>query len=95
MSIQSHGASAALAQPAQDQEEENLAEWDLDVSIVDPAPCLGQRGGSGGGYRQPVQARDHLRPRLPIPQLGEQPGGQLQVDHDPRRAQPVLAHCDS
>lgn len=51
---------------------------------TDPAPRLGQRGGRGCGHRQPVQPGNHLRPHLPVPQLGEQPSGQQQVDHNPR-----------
>ncbi|MGH3694848.1 MAG: FxLD family lanthipeptide [Pseudonocardiaceae bacterium] len=38
MSIQSHETSDALAQPTQDQEED-FAEWDLDVSIVESGPA--------------------------------------------------------
>jgi FxLD family lantipeptide len=39
VSIQFDEASAALAQPAQDRDEENFAEWDLDVSIVEAGPA--------------------------------------------------------
>ncbi|MEV6987273.1 FxLD family lanthipeptide [Sphaerisporangium sp. NPDC051017] len=39
MSIQFDKAPAALAQPAQDQEEVDFGEWDLDVSIVESGPA--------------------------------------------------------
>ncbi len=45
MPIQFDEASAALAQPAKDQDEDdvaewdNFAEWDLDVSIVESGPA--------------------------------------------------------
>jgi hypothetical protein len=51
---------------------------------ADPAPCLGQRPRSRCDHPEPVQSGDHLRPHLPVTHLGEQPGGQQQVDHHPR-----------
>jgi hypothetical protein len=50
---------------------------------ADPAAGLGERTRGRGGHRQPAQPRGHLRPHLPVPQLGEQSRGQQQVDHHP------------
>jgi hypothetical protein len=43
-----------------------------------PGPAADRTGtqrGHRSGPRQPLQIGDHLRPHLPVPQLGEQPGG--------------------